>query len=98
MNRLSTNNIVNQESGMFAGSNEIQLFFPAKKILKITGHSTQIEYENGRDFLHTSGSNKIIRTTKSRIPMFTQEELYPVKNLRLHPHPDENAIDNEING
>jgi lysophospholipase L1-like esterase len=98
MNRLSTNNIVNQESGMFAGSNEIQLFFPAKKILKITGHSTQIEYENGRDFLHTFGSNKIIRTTNSRIPMFTQEELYPVKNLRLHPHPDANAIDNAING
>ena len=98
MQRLWENDVVNQESGLFAGNDRIRLMFPARRITEVTAHSADTVYEEGRDWLHTPGSDEIVRTPDSRIPRFSAEELRPVKNLRLYPDPDANAIDNAVDG
>lgn len=98
MIRLWDNDTVYQESGMFAGSDRINLMFPAAEIIKVSAHCSGKIFENGRDFLHTPGSAEIIRTPDSAIPAFSATELYPTEKLRLHPEPDANAIDNSVGG
>lgn len=98
MQRLWTENEVFCESGMFAGGERIGLMFPAAEIVRVSAHCSDTVYEAGRDFLHTPGTAEIRRTPNSRIPFFPDSALHPTENLRLHPHPEANAIANAVDG
>ena len=56
---------------------EGKLMTVPEKILKVTNLDRTIEYKEGEDFEIVSGTSTLRLTKNSRIPFFTEEQLYP---------------------
>ena len=98
MRRLWNGEEVFEESGMFAASDRLGLLCPATKILWVSAHCENTVYEAGRDFICVPGSDELIRPAGSHIPLVPDSILRPTADLRLHPHPQANAIANAVDG
>ena len=60
-----------------AGDATASLLFPPAQRLALRSASGDVEYEEGRDFLLDADAGRVIRTSDSRIPLITRDELYP---------------------
>ncbi len=91
--------VVRQESGMFAGKDQVSLLFPATEILRVACPGIEMEFLPGRDFLHRPGTNRIELVQGSRIPALSDAELHPAgAEARLFPAPGANAIADGLDG
>ena len=65
------------ESCMFAARSRVRLAFAAAEIRRVFNPITGVEYEAGRDWLHTPGSRWLRLAPQSRIPRLDDDDLHP---------------------
>lgn len=82
------------EASMFAQTDTVRLLFPAEKIDRVYCSATGKEFLAGRDYLHTPGSDVILRPETSRIPYWGDDELYPSDDALFYPDPAATAVPN----
>lgn len=82
------------EASMFAQTDTVRLLFPAEKIDRVYCSATGKEFLAGRDYLHTPGSDVILRPETSRIPYLGDDELYPSDDALFYPDPAATAVPN----
>ncbi|MBQ8754204.1 MAG: SGNH/GDSL hydrolase family protein [Lentisphaeria bacterium] len=82
------------EASMFAQTDTVRLLFPAEKIDRVYCSATGKEFLAGRDYLHTPGSDVILRPETSRIPYLGDDELYLSDDALFYPDPAATAVPN----
>ena len=91
--------ICRSESLMFDGEGRAKLLFPAAKILKLCNPTLGKVYSEGRDFIHTPGSDELRLSPGSAIPVLTEAMIHPdPATAKLYPHPEADAIADSVNG
>ena len=93
------NGICRSESVMFDGEGRAKLLFPAAKILKLCNPTLGKVYAEGRDFIHTPGSDELRLVPGSAIPFLTEAMIHPdPATAKLYPHPEADAIADSVHG
>ena len=92
------NCFIQQESGMFAGKDEVQLLFPAKKIFRVTTPATGMEFFEGEDFEYLPEKKCLKLLPGSRIPYFPPQALHPGDDVPSFPHPEARAVKGAVDG
>lgn len=92
------NRFIQQESGMFAGKDEVKLLFPAEKIFRVYTPATGVEFYEGRDFEYLPEKTCLKLLPSSRIPYFSPEKLHPNEDVPCFPHPEARAVKGAVDG
>ena len=88
----STKTVYN-ESCMFVFKRSSNLLFPAREIIKVSNPTLGVDYEAGRDYLHTPGTREITIPEDSRIPFCDESVMYPVgDDVKVYPDPEAIAV------
>ena len=82
------------EAAMFAKTDKVRLLFPAEKISRVYCSATGEEFLPGKDYIHSPGSDLILRPENSAIPCLGDEELYPPEGALFYPDPAATAVPN----
>ena len=88
------NRTVTGETSIFAMTDMVHLLFPAERLSRVYCSATGEEFCPGRDYLHTPGSDVILRPSGSRIPYLSENELYPPAGALFYPDPEATAVPN----
>ncbi len=88
------NRTVTGETSIFAMTDMVHLLFPAERLSRVYCSATGEEFCPGRDYLHTPGSDVILRPSGSRIPYLGENELYPPAGALFYPDPAATAVPN----
>ncbi|MBO5308829.1 MAG: SGNH/GDSL hydrolase family protein [Lentisphaeria bacterium] len=88
------NRTVTGETSIFAMTDMVHLLFPAERLSRVYCSATGEEFCPGRDYLHTPGSDVILRPSGSRIPYLGKNELYPPEGALFYPDPEATAVPN----
>lgn len=92
------NRFILQESGMFAGRDEVRLLFPAEAVFRVFIPASGEEFVAGRDFEYIPETASLRRIPGGRIPFLPQEALRPGEDVPCDPHPRARAVADAVDG